>query len=68
MSQEIKDTYKVIGNFREDFEKISDLVAGILEDVQIQHVLDIQDELDRRNIALYGTEVCKSNNSFIKAL
>ncbi|CAI2367510.1 unnamed protein product [Moneuplotes crassus] len=59
MSQEIKDTYKVIGNFREDFEKISDLVAGILEDVQIQHVLDIQDELDRRNIALYGTETRK---------
>ena len=33
---------------------MSDLVAGILEDIQIQHTLDIQDELDRKKISLFG--------------
>lgn len=45
--EQIKDTYNIINSFLKDFDKVRDLAAWLLEDIQIQHALDIQDEVDK---------------------
>ena len=64
----VKDTYSVINSILSDFEKIGDLVAGLLEDIQMQQALDIQDELDKKNISLFGVAEKKTKFDFHEAL
>ena len=48
VGEQITDTYSIINSVIKDFEKIRDLAAWLLEDIQIQHALDIQDEIDKK--------------------
>ena len=64
MADQVKGAYGMIEAFFSDFDKLSDVVACLLEDVQIQQALDMQDELDRRNIALYGVSNNYQNKKF----
>ena len=68
VAKKVKDTHNIIHSFIQDFEKISDIVACLLEDVQIQQTLDIQDELDKKDISLFGVAQKQKKFNFHDAI
>lgn len=54
MKEVVSGHLRELENFLVTFNKITDVVAYLIEDTQMQQALELQDERDKTTIALYG--------------
>ena len=54
MKEVVSSHLRELENFLLTFNKITDVVAYLIEDTQMQQALELQDERDKTTIALYG--------------